>query len=377
MLIDQVVEFDPYFTPTALIEARALLDSGRPAKALALLKRFVYEHPSNADAFLIAADALERLRRHTEALDSLEQCLRLDPTNTLAMRRRATVLLKLDRKRQARAMIVHLLTLEPESSENWQVCSLILLSLNEHEQAKRAAERACQYDSKNARAHALLGRLLEHRGDSVGAIAEYRLAFELDPNDATLRRTLQRMSLASGVTRDIHDSVPVQKIVVEPEPETNKPSIASLVLMFSLGLFFISISMRMLWPTTGQVVNDIALGSIVIATCIMLANTTPLRRVLIGIPVAAVGLYLAYRNIRKGSAFSFDYWQWKATAMVAVSYVGWAVSQIPNWFREDVDEAVEPDHLEDDIITGKVPIVTNDTGAHLRSRTASSPHKVA
>jgi Flp pilus assembly protein TadD len=132
---------------SARAHGAALIDLGRPAEALAHLRKAVAQDPGDSLAHCLIAHAQLQLNKPREALEAATAAAAADPENATPHRLMAIAFAKLGRKPQAKA----------------------------------AALEACRLDPHEPLAHIVLSAALQTTGDEAGALAAARHAVELDP----------------------------------------------------------------------------------------------------------------------------------------------------------------------------------------------------
>jgi tetratricopeptide (TPR) repeat protein len=147
--------------------ATALIDAGRPAAAVAPLRRAIALQPDFAAAHMNLGVAYLTDRRLEDAQASFEEALRLDPL--LAMAHYNLALVRLAQRRSV--------------------------------QAEKDLVAALDLDPRLVRAHVLLGRLQVGAGRIQEGTSQLELAARLSPGDADIRRDLARARLRGGDVR--------------------------------------------------------------------------------------------------------------------------------------------------------------------------------
>ncbi len=154
-------------------------------------------------AWIGQADALLGLGRDAEAIGSMERVLALDPQRDLVRTRLELVRFRstqslIDAGRQAREARQYdeavrnfdqALALSPQSTMILRELTQVQMSAGQLESAERYARRMIAIDPRDGQAQALLGDVLEARGQYADASEAYARADALDPNPEWTTRT--------------------------------------------------------------------------------------------------------------------------------------------------------------------------------------------
>jgi lipoprotein NlpI len=104
-----------------LREARAALENGQAAEALALAGRAVEAEPKNAVAQLVRGRALEQLGKHADAIAGFDRAIELDPRLAGAYDHRGSERFKLGQIKESLADFDRYLELRPEAKNgHWK-----------------------------------------------------------------------------------------------------------------------------------------------------------------------------------------------------------------------------------------------------------------
>lgn len=324
---------------SALSHARAILHAGRPVKALAILKRYVYEHPTSADAFVLAGEILLTLERLRDAEDSAEQALRLRPRYEPAIRLRARVLAAKGESRKARATLLYLLERDTQSVQNWTAASDVLTFLGDTAGATTARRKA-QTLTLDARPKSLV------EGDTNEVI--------LPTTYADLHAGLP-FAPAPSLAPEWDQFTPADRIEeLAAAYEDEKPQmprgrwLLTLLFEFALGIFFIGLALRDLAPQISTIATHVSMLLALVSLPSAIAAASPLKRLFIGAPIAGAILYFASRFTLGPDLLTLAEWQWKVGGVVAALYLFSCVLNLPKWiktrFRHIPDK---PDDVDD------------------------------
>jgi tetratricopeptide (TPR) repeat protein len=163
---------EPADSPDALVQARLLLDLGRPADALPMLR-----------------DAVERA-----------------PDDPQVHRTAALVLTALSRTDEAVAAARHALQLTPEDADGWTLLAGVLMSTESGgREAWDAAAAATRLAPDDPDAHATMGAVALALGHFEVAEAALRRVLDLRPGDAAAEHDLALALAGEGRTRPALD----------------------------------------------------------------------------------------------------------------------------------------------------------------------------
>ncbi len=174
--------------------------------------RALQETTTYVPALVGRGQALLALGREGDALISFEAALQIQPVAGLRERvdvlrlsavqdnlQRAKAATDAGRWEEARAAYQQALTASPESPFLYRDLADVERRAGQTPSALEHVRQAIALDANDARAHALLGELLEEQGDFSGALAALEKARGIDAaevNDAVLTRVRERTALA-------------------------------------------------------------------------------------------------------------------------------------------------------------------------------------
>jgi Flp pilus assembly protein TadD len=184
--------------------ALRLINAGRADDALAVLGRFLAEHPTDVTALGLVSLAHLRVRRWSEALAAADQAIGLDPGYVPGWQRRGIALIELDRMAEAQDAAVEYLRLAPDQWHAHYTMARVLRSVRGRRQAALwHARRAVELAPDDADAHNLLGVVYRGVEDRVSAERAYRTALAIDPAHALARSNLALLTLGRAGTEEV------------------------------------------------------------------------------------------------------------------------------------------------------------------------------
>jgi tetratricopeptide (TPR) repeat protein len=167
-LLRRAVAGTPPSSRAALLLARHLNDSKRPADALAVVAPLC--ETGNADAELVTQHiaALGALGRHEEAVSVYRRIVTASPENPKAAHALAIAFDAAGRPAEAERAVQHALTRGHESAAVYFTHARSLVALGEFERAETALHASLQQEPRQIDAHNMLARLIWMRtGDSA------------------------------------------------------------------------------------------------------------------------------------------------------------------------------------------------------------------
>ena len=165
--------------------------TGKANEAVKTFRGLVALRPNSSAAHLNLGIALADSNDLESALSEFSEAARLTPDSAPALYNRGRLLNDLNRQEEAKASLEEAVKIAPN-----YIQALMLLGVIEHSSARATElfERVVKIDPSNAKAHFYLGRNLLQEGKRDEAIAEWKKAVEIDPDDklalSNLARTL-------------------------------------------------------------------------------------------------------------------------------------------------------------------------------------------
>ncbi|WP_306325723.1 tetratricopeptide repeat protein [Streptomyces venezuelae] len=189
-------------TPTALLRAEALYDTGRYAQAGELVAQHLASEPEDADALVLLARCLHRAEDHPAALDAVDRALRAEPELLMGWLMRVQILLGLRRFQDAEASARYAVQLAPQYWGTHYALGTALAQFAEHartpartREAYEAARAAVGLAPEEDAAHFLVGLTAQRRGDHATAQRAYETTLRLNPQSSEAHNNLSLLRL--------------------------------------------------------------------------------------------------------------------------------------------------------------------------------------
>ncbi len=178
--------------------------------------------PELARKMLRRGNTYSNLERFEEAIEEYRKALAADPNLEEALRNLANVYLFLDRDQQARPLLARYIALQENSS-----ASLIaaLQTLGQLEREAGNFDVAIDYDLRairltpgdDSQVH-IMANTYNNAGDADKAIAVYRTATEVQPDNAFFHRSLGRILEQQG---RLQEALETYRAAAEKEPDSD------------------------------------------------------------------------------------------------------------------------------------------------------------
>ncbi len=169
-----------------VVRSRIFANQEKDEAALQQLNEAQKMQPGNPFVLLLRAGMLDEMEKPEEALKDVDQVLKLRPDNEQAIRYRVALLAKLKRINEAIDELTRLLEKKP-NQPTLQLQLALLYTLDKKPQkAIDLYSQILEKDPKNG--EALRGRANSYlgMGKHVEAVADFRRAYELDPDDPNM-----------------------------------------------------------------------------------------------------------------------------------------------------------------------------------------------
>jgi tetratricopeptide (TPR) repeat protein len=125
-----------------------------------------------------------------EALGLLQRSLERNPQNGFAYSQRAKIYFSMHQPEQAREAITKALAIQPYQPDFLYVLGVIEENADNFDAALSAFEKITQINPKESDAYFEIGKICAKRGENAKALAAFRTAVELAPDDPEYRKAL-------------------------------------------------------------------------------------------------------------------------------------------------------------------------------------------
>lgn len=177
----KALELDPRLSDAAFNLSLALLQTERPAEALAVLDK----HPAaSADYFALKGAVLNALGRSPEAAQALRRAVAIDPNNPDTLYDLVLTLLHIDGAKEAETLLARARPRFPKEAKIHAALGMVAYLTGKNEQALRAYQIAVKLEPDAADFHASLGDVYDATGELAKAESAYARAVKLDPSTA-------------------------------------------------------------------------------------------------------------------------------------------------------------------------------------------------
>lgn len=168
-----------------IAQARHLINVGRDAEAVPILRRHLASHPDDFECQCLLAAALVRSGELAPALHEADRAVALDPQNEWGHRIRYAVLGRMGKRRQAVAAAREAARLAPQDPHALHALSDALLNGRRRKAAREVAERLLALAPDENLSHSLLGRICMKERRWKEAERHLRRALEIEPDSWT------------------------------------------------------------------------------------------------------------------------------------------------------------------------------------------------
>lgn len=179
-------------------DARAALESGEFARALALCHKILSHAPEHPAALQMAGLVAQQQGRLEEAISWLDRAVAVENRNGILRFTRAGMLRKAGRLQDALADYRRAVAYAPDFQPAWTNLTAVLQDLEQYEEALPAAERAAALDANCPIAQYNLGHAYAELGELERAIEHYERAVALAPGHLVARWNLAVCRLLAG-----------------------------------------------------------------------------------------------------------------------------------------------------------------------------------
>jgi len=206
--------------------------------AVARFDRALARAPDYVPALVGRGEALLAAGRQPEALEPLTKALALDPS-LAEVRRRVEVLrfrtvedsvssaraaAGAGRFAEAQAAYERAIAASPESAFLYRDLAVVEMKLHAFDPALAHALRGTELDPQDARAWIVLGEVREERGELDEAVAAYRTARKLEPDNAEIAPRIARVDERLALAR-----LPMEYHEIAAAPRVTRAQLAALL----------------------------------------------------------------------------------------------------------------------------------------------------
>jgi predicted Zn-dependent protease len=164
-----------------LLAAGAALCENRIPEAEALLRRHLYEHPTDIAAIRMLAEVAARIGRYHDAETLLARCLELAPAFHGARHNYTVALIRQGKHEAALPQLEYLLASEPRNPNYRTLQAAVLAGIGEYVRAIEVYEAVLKEYPKQGKVWLSYGHALKTAGHVPEGIDAYRHALQLEP----------------------------------------------------------------------------------------------------------------------------------------------------------------------------------------------------
>lgn len=197
----KIIRLDPRLGAAYNNLGRLYYNMGRYSDAVPVLMRGLRIDPSMHPAEIILGASYCQMGSFDKAKTSLEAALKSLPDDRFARMTLVHVLMGQNDLDQAVQQLRHLTNNDPKDQEAWYLLGKLQLQLSQ-----QAFERVHAIDPNSPLSHELSGEIMESMKNTPGAIAEYKKALEVAPNDGGAMEHLANAYWNSGEWAEARDS---------------------------------------------------------------------------------------------------------------------------------------------------------------------------
>jgi tetratricopeptide (TPR) repeat protein len=190
--VDQALKLAPEDSPALAAAGRVKARLGKSAEGVALLRKAVTLSPQSALMHLDLGMVLAESYDLSGALAENSEAVRLAPDSAFAHLNRGRGLLDLGRNAEAKPDLEYARRLAPQMPEPCYFLALIEKQAGHYDRAIVLLQRVVKLQPRNATAWNLLGQSLEYQSQSQAAIAAWRHAIEIAPDNTEALWSLAR-----------------------------------------------------------------------------------------------------------------------------------------------------------------------------------------
>ena len=189
----ELLRQDPSIAPAYNNLGRLYFNLNRFAEAAEVLERGLALNPDMAPAQIMLGASYLQLNQPEKALEPLQQGIRSLPDDHFAQQTLAEALLRTHRTPEAAAQLQKLVQADPQDQQSWYLLGKVELQLSQE-----AFARMRSINPNSPLAHQLSGEIMESMQNTPGAIAEYKQALALAPDNAEALSHLASLYWSTG-----------------------------------------------------------------------------------------------------------------------------------------------------------------------------------
>jgi len=174
---------------------KELLEKGQDLdKGIQLLQKATQEYPKYAEAYLLMGVAYGHQNKWSDASSALERAIEIDPKYTAAYLALGALDNQQNKFAEAEKPLLKAAELNPDSADIQLQLARTYMGLHRWQDADPHAQKGVQLAPDIAEGHVLLGNVLLHKQDALGALREYKESLQLAPNGPLAEPTRQVVS---------------------------------------------------------------------------------------------------------------------------------------------------------------------------------------
>ena len=206
----ELLRLDPSIAPAYNNLGRLYFNAGRLPEAIATLQKGLRLQPDMAPAQVMLGASYLQAGDAEKSLEPLQIGVKAMPDDTFARHSLIRALTRLGRREEAAAQLQELLQRDPNDQESWYLLGKLQL-----EQSQASFARVHEINANSAIAHQLSGEIMESMKNTPGAVAEYKQAIALAPQDLDALSHLANLYWSTG---DWAQALPLLKSYSQQSP---------------------------------------------------------------------------------------------------------------------------------------------------------------
>lgn len=169
-----------------------------PEEMVAYYQEAIASDPKPQTSNYYLAVGLEREGKLDKAIEVLRHALEIDPAHEMSQNRWGTILEKQNRLSHALDHYLQAVEIHPEYKDAHENCARVLERLSRPAEAEKHRQLALQSNFNTPRRYLYWGRYLVKHGRYNAAVAELRMALQVNPEDSEARQLLSEALEKSG-----------------------------------------------------------------------------------------------------------------------------------------------------------------------------------